>query len=263
MRGEGRGTREQPSHRSTYPQLERTQSTKEKVYVISHRPSSLAPRPSPLGAADRACLQRRPRHELLHSVSEGARIRGAHGVCRHRRRRCRRAGVHRGARARAWCGQSRHGRRRAGDLVGFRQAVHLGGRGLPGAVSAARFGPLPDRRCRDRARERNRHARDRARLHRHGQRPGPVRSRGQGARRLRDRCADPRSQKEHRGARLRAALSEALGFDVRAKKKACDQREPARADDVGRRDRPLGSTRRRRARLVRNAGLAGAASRRR
>ena len=56
--------------------------------------------------------------------------------------------------------------------------------------------------------QRTRHASDCAWLHRHGQRPGALRSRGQGAGRLRDRRADPRDPEgAHRSARLRAAVS--------------------------------------------------------
>jgi argininosuccinate synthase len=56
-------------------------------------------------------------------------------------------------------------------------------------------------------RARARHARDRARLHRHGQRPGALRSRSEGAGRLRNRRADPRDPEgTHADARLRAGI---------------------------------------------------------
>ena len=53
--------------------------------------------------------------------------------------------------------QPRHRRWRPGDLGRLRQAVRVGGRGLPGPVSAAGVGPLPDRRCRAGALRRARH----------------------------------------------------------------------------------------------------------
>ena len=56
------------------------------------------------------------------------------------------ARLHRAARGRARGWPRRHHRRRPGDLVGFVEAVLMGGQGLPGPVSAAGQRPLPDRR---------------------------------------------------------------------------------------------------------------------
>ena len=96
---------------------------------------------------------------------------------------------------------------------------------------------------------------DRPRLHRHGQRPGALRSGGEGRRRLRDRRADPRNPEgTHRGARLRAGLPRAARLRrARQAEGLHDQREPARPDHVRRRDRSLGRAGRRCARLVRAA----------
>ena len=110
---------------------------------------------------------------------------------------------------------------------------------------------------------RARHQGHRARLHRHGQRPGALRPGGEGAGRLRDRRADPRNPEgAHRGPRLRAEVPR--GARLRRARQAegvHDQREPARPDHVRRRDRPLGGAGRRRARLVRAARANGRRSR--
>ena len=102
-------------------------------------------------------------------------------------------------------GQPRHRRRRTGDLEGLREALRLGGRGLPGPVSAAGVRSLPDRRGGAGALQGAGYAAGRARLHRHGQRPGPLRPGGEGAWRLHDRGADPRDPEgAHPDPRLRA-----------------------------------------------------------
>ena len=198
---------------------------------------------------------RRARHELLHSVSAGARLRRAHRVRRYRRRGCRGARLHRSAREGTRRGVARHHRRRPGDLERIRQTVRVGGRGLSGPVSAARVGSLPHRRSRAEALRRTRHQADRARLHRHGQRSGALRSDHQGARRLHDHRADPRNPaRAHARARLRAGISGTARLRrARQAEELHDQRKPARRDHVRRRDRSLGSAGRGRARLVRVA----------
>ena len=85
---------------------------------------------------------------------------------------------------------------------------------------------------------------------------------GQGARRLRDRRADPRNPEgAHRSRAPTSSISRAARFRrARETEELHDQRKPARPDHVRRRDRSLGSAGRRRARLVRAAcGMAGTA----
>ncbi len=158
---------------------------------------------------------------------------------------------------------ARDRRWRSGDLERIRQAVRLGGRGLPGPVSIAGVGSLPDRRSGAGALQGTGHATGRAWLHRNGQRPGALRPGSEGARRLHDHRADPRDPEgAHPDPRLRTEVSR--GSRLRRARQAegvHDQREPARADHVRRRDRSLGGAGRGRARLVRAAcGVADAAA---
>ncbi len=107
-------------------------------------------------------------------------------------------------------------------LERLRQALRLGRRGLSGPVSAARVGPLSDRRSRAQALRRTRHESHCARLHRHGQRSGAFRPDDQGAGRL--RRSSRRSAKSRRNTRRRAPtssnISKQRGFGVRAKQKS-------------------------------------------
>ena len=92
---------------------------------------------------------------------------------------------------------------------------------------------------------RTRHQCHRPRLHRHGQRPGAFRPGGEGQRATTEssrRSAKSRSR-AHRPAPTNRPTWK-RGFGVRAKREAVhDQREPAGRDPVRRRDRPLGSAR--------------------